>query len=148
MIHPTEETVWSLFLRLENEPAAKRFLTERYREQGVENAERAAYLSSQPFRYYLTLGRETIHSLRTCDPLIQPLPAYYGMMHLMKAIVLSRMPDYPQNTSVLRHGLSTRKRKKACSAFGTKKCVCKRRDCSLCCLACLGYGDWRAKCCF
>ncbi|MBN2908188.1 hypothetical protein JQC72_01440 [Polycladomyces sp. WAk] len=117
MIQPTEETVWSLFLRLENEPAAKRFLTERYREQGVENAERAAFLSSQPFRYYLKLGRETIYSIRTCDPLIQPLPAYYGMMHLMKALVLSRVPDYPQNTSVLRHGLSTRKRKKSLFRF-------------------------------
>jgi len=117
VIQPTEETVWSLFLRLENEPAAKRFLTERYREQGVEKAERAAFLSSQPFRYYLKLGRETIHSIRTCEPLIQPLPAYYGMMHLMKALVLSRVPDYPQNTSVLRHGLSTRKRKKSLFRF-------------------------------
>jgi len=35
----------------------------------------------------------------------------------MKALILSRTPDYPQNTSVLRHGLSTRKRKKSLFRF-------------------------------
>ena len=37
---------------------------------------------------------------------------FYGFVHLIKACLLTEDPGYPENTSVLAHGVSTRKRKK------------------------------------
>ena len=44
--------------------------------------------------------------------LIQPILLFYGFVHLIKACLLTIDPNYPENTSVLAHGVSTRKRKK------------------------------------
>src|SRR5699024_3844942 len=36
----------------------------------------------------------------------------YGMIHLLKAALLTTRPNYPESTSMLAHGVSTRKRKR------------------------------------
>lgn len=43
---------------------------------------------------------------------IKPILFFYGLVHLVKACILTVDPNYPETTSVLAHGVSTRKRKK------------------------------------
>ncbi len=48
---------------------------------------------------------------------LKPLLLYYGYVQLLKAILLTVDPIYPQSSSVLAHGVSTRKRKKQHYSF-------------------------------
>jgi hypothetical protein len=50
-------------------------------------------------------------------PEIKPVLLFYGMIQLMKACILTIDPEYPESSSVLAHGLSTRKRKKRSYEF-------------------------------
>ncbi|WP_326850925.1 YaaC family protein, partial [Bacillus haynesii] len=43
---------------------------------------------------------------------IKPILLFYGMAQLLKACLLTTDPSYPSHTSVLAHGVTTRKRKK------------------------------------
>lgn len=56
-------------------------------------------------------------STKETDLWSKPLLLYYGMMSFLKALTLTHFAHYPQNTLVLQHGLSTRKKKKKASAF-------------------------------
>ena len=44
--------------------------------------------------------------------LFKPMLLFYGMGQLFKACLLTIDPNYPESTSVLAHGVTTRKRKK------------------------------------
>ena len=110
--HP-EQKMWDLFLFLECEPTARRLLEDKYRRQGIENPERAAFHAAEPLIYYLRHARELYQVAGSSNLLVRPLVAYYGMMNLLKAWLLSLDPAYPHSTSVLRHGLSTRRRKRS-----------------------------------
>lgn len=104
--------MWDTFLYLESEPATLKLLTARYEQCGERAAQRLAYENTAPFIYYLKQAREYYRTAQTADRIVKPLVLYYGMMSLTKAYVLTLDPHYPNRTSLLRHGLSTRKRKK------------------------------------
>ncbi|GGE06205.1 hypothetical protein GCM10011571_04130 [Marinithermofilum abyssi] len=107
-----EQKMWDLYALLENEPTVKPFLEEKYRRQSIDSPSRAAFQNTQAFIYHIKQARETYRAARQADLMIRPLLSYYGMMNLCKAWMLSRDPEYPRSTSVMRHGVSTRKRKK------------------------------------
>ncbi len=106
-----EKSAWDLLLPLENEPYARRFLKKKYQHQGIDHPERAAFFAGEPLVYYLRQAREIYETVAGSSLLVQPLIAYYGMINLIKVWILTIDPSYPNNTSVLRHGLSTRRRK-------------------------------------
>ena len=105
--------MWNLFLLLENEAGVRRFLEQKYRAQGRERPEKAAFRAAQPLMFYVKQAREYYRAARMTDLFVRPLLTYYGMMTLSKALMLTVDPDYPANTAVMRHGVSTRKRKRA-----------------------------------
>ncbi|TCS95473.1 YaaC-like protein [Hazenella coriacea] len=107
-----EKYIWDEFLYLENESVAKRFLTQKYSALGASHAERVSFRNVYDFISYIKQARNSFLSIKKNSLWIQPLLLYYGMMGLLKALLLTIDTDYPQNTTVLRHGLSTRKRKK------------------------------------
>src|SRR5699024_4034165 len=53
----------------------------------------------------------------SCDRLLQPILYFYGMVHLLKALLIVKRPHYPESTKMLAHGVSTRKRKKKQYSF-------------------------------
>ncbi|PTX53074.1 YaaC-like protein [Melghirimyces profundicolus] len=112
-----EQKMWNLFLLLENEPLVRSFLEKKYRRSGLDRPERAAFRAAQPLIYYVKQAREYYRAARISSLFARPLLAYYGMMTLTKALVLSRDPDYPRNTAVMRHGVSTAKRKRGYFRF-------------------------------
>lgn len=103
---------WDPFQYLETEPTARRFLAEAYADAGLENPERLAYQQSHRFLYTLIQARACYTEAAESSLLIQPLLLYYGCVNLLKALLITRQPDYPQNSRELQHGVTTRKIKK------------------------------------
>jgi hypothetical protein len=112
-----EQYIWEEYLVLENEVATRVLLKEKYQNMEIPNPERVAFKNAHPFICYIKQARSIFQTFHRNSLWVQPLLLYYGTMALFKAFVLTKEIDYPQNTFVLRHGLSTRKRKKQSYQF-------------------------------
>ncbi|SFA56617.1 YaaC-like Protein [Anoxybacillus pushchinoensis] len=88
------------------------FLLERYKRAGREDAERKSYDNCYPFMYYLQHGKKFYDNAHEAPLSIKPVLLFYGNVQLLKACLLTIQADYPESSSVLAHGVSTRKRKK------------------------------------
>src|SRR5699024_10675643 len=71
-----------------------------------------SYENCHAFMYYIEHGIHFYESGKEMDLIVQPIMYFYGMVHLLKAVLLTKRPDYPETTKVLAHGVSSRKRKK------------------------------------
>ena len=90
----------------------QKYLQNCYQKAGLENAELKGYENSYPFIYYLEHAQIYYEQSAQSPLLIKPILLFYGFVHLIKACILTNCPNYPENTGVLSHGVSTRKRKK------------------------------------
>lgn len=97
---------------LQSQQTAQQFLFRCYKQLNMTNAEAKSYENCNAFLYYLEHGQQFYASGREVKPLLQPILYFYGMVHLIKACLLTKRPDYPESTTMLAHGVSTRKRKK------------------------------------
>ncbi|MCF6139647.1 YaaC family protein [Pseudalkalibacillus berkeleyi] len=76
------------------------------------SSDELSFNNSYSFIYYATHGKRHF-DLCTHAPLeLQPVLQYYGMVQLLKCCLLTVDPYYPSSTSLLAHGVTTRKRKK------------------------------------
>jgi hypothetical protein len=62
--------------------------------------------------HFIEHGISYFQQVRQSPISLQPILLFYGTIQFIKACLLTVDPHYPENTSVLAHGLSTRKRKK------------------------------------
>ncbi|UOF91765.1 YaaC family protein [Fodinisporobacter ferrooxydans] len=104
--------MWDMFYLFENEETTRTFLELRYQTIGRQNPQRDAYLATPKLIFNTKQAREYYRSAEFCDTITKPLLLYYGMVSLIKALIVTRNPEYPTSTSVLKHGLSTRKLKR------------------------------------
>jgi hypothetical protein len=88
------------------------YLKNCYQKLAIEQAEQKSYENSYPFIYYLEHAQIYYQQAIQSPLLIQPILLFYGFVHLIKACLLTTDPNYPENTTMLSHGVSTRKRKK------------------------------------
>ncbi|EIT83806.1 hypothetical protein A374_18689 [Fictibacillus macauensis ZFHKF-1] len=108
---------WELYYSFFSSSKAQSYLYRCYERAGIEQAESKSYQNCYPFIYFIEHGKK-YYDLASISPAeIQPVLLFYGMIQLIKACVLTTDPDYPENSSVLAHGLTTRKRKKKCYEF-------------------------------
>jgi hypothetical protein len=103
---------WSLFSLYFSASNTQTFLKKCYQDQYLQNSEQKSYENCYPFIYYLEHGKVYYNQAKNSPLIIQPILIFYGLVHLIKACILTINPDYPETTSVLAHGVSTRKRKK------------------------------------
>ncbi|MBK5444282.1 MULTISPECIES: YaaC family protein [unclassified Peribacillus] len=88
------------------------FLQKCYTHEKIEDAEIKSYENCYPFIYHLEHAK-TYYKQAAIAPLsIQPILSFYGFTQLLKACLLTIDPNYPESTSLLAHGVTTRKRKK------------------------------------
>ena len=106
------QKMWDLFVYFESEPKTKEFLHKIYLQIDEKNGSKLAFQNTSKFIYFIKQSREYFLSAEKSNILVKPLLIYYGMMNLMKAVVLTKDPTYPNNTGVLRHGITARKLKK------------------------------------
>lgn len=95
---------------LNAQQTAQEFLNICY--EGIDDAASKSYQNCHTFIYYLDHGLRFYENGRKADQVVQPVLYFYGMVHLLKAYLLTERPDYPESTSLLAHGVTTRKRKK------------------------------------
>lgn len=104
-------------LPYQNTEDAKKFLQKAYHLLAVANAEEAAYSNCSRFIYSLEHGSMFLRQAAQSPVEIQPVLAFYGLSHYIKACLLTVDPAYPATVNVLAHGLSARKRKKQNYSF-------------------------------
>jgi hypothetical protein len=100
---------YSFFFSAENSQV---FLKNKYLKKQIENPEQRAFENCYAFLYYLEHGQVYYKQAEKSPLIIRPILLFYGLVHLIKACILTINPLYPENTSVLAHGVTTRKRKK------------------------------------
>ncbi|OLS33485.1 YaaC family protein [Bacillus sp. MRMR6] len=88
------------------------YLKNKYTKLNIDQAEQKSYENCYPFLYYLEHGQIYYEQAEKAPLILKPILLFYGLAHLIKACVLTVDPAYPETTSVLAHGVSTRKRKK------------------------------------
>jgi hypothetical protein len=90
----------------------QRFLKNCYQKHNIENPEQKSYENCYAFLYYLEHGQIYYQQAESSPLILKPILLFYGLVHLIKACILTSDPVYPETTAVLAHGVSTRKRKK------------------------------------
>ncbi|WP_110114885.1 YaaC family protein [Bacillus sp. CGMCC 1.16541] len=104
--------IWDEYMLFFSSTYTQKFLHNCYEREEVEKAEQISYENCYPFIYYLEHSKNYYDLSQTSPLAIKPVLLFYGMSQLLKACLLTVTPDYPENTSVLAHGVSARKRKK------------------------------------
>jgi hypothetical protein len=103
---------WIKFTTFQSTAWVQKYLQNCYELQNIKSPEMKSFENCYPFIYYLEHG-EKYYKLSSKSPTeLKPVLLFYGMTQLIKACLLTVDPDYPESTSVLAHGASTRKRKK------------------------------------
>lgn len=88
------------------------YLKNSYLKGNIENPEQKSYENGYAFLYYLEHGQIYYEQAEKAPLVIKPILLFYGLVHLIKACILTVDPSYPETTAVLAHGVSSRKRKK------------------------------------
>jgi hypothetical protein len=103
---------WTNYLTFFSAEHSQKMLKRSYEKLQIEQADQKSFENCYPFIYYLEHAKTYYDQANHSPLLIQPILMFYGFVHLIKACILTIQPSYPENTSVLAHGVSTRKRKK------------------------------------
>ncbi|WP_010285604.1 YaaC family protein [Bacillus timonensis] len=109
--------IWQSFNALHAANTTQHLLQQCYKKADVKDADQKSYENSYPFIYYLEHGQNYYQLSQNAPLSIKPVLLFYGMVQLLKACLLTVDPQYPESTSVLAHGVSTRKRKKQSYEF-------------------------------
>lgn len=107
-----EREIDSLYTWLQSQQTVQTFLRANYERMGDVDAETKSYENCNAFMYYIEHGLHFYESGKKMNIIVQPVMYFYGMTHLLKALLLTKRPNYPETTKVLAHGVSSRKRKK------------------------------------
>lgn len=103
---------WSSYSIFFSAATTQNYLKNCYANQQIDHPEQKAYENCYPFIYYLEHGKVYYEQANVAPLIIKPILLFYGFVHLLKACVLTVDPNYPETTSVLAHGVSSRKKKK------------------------------------
>nr|WP_246483977.1 YaaC family protein [Heyndrickxia vini] len=106
------QDIWQKLTYFHSAETTQKFLHHCYKESLNEKADIKSYENCYPFIYYLQHGELYYDQAAKAPMAIKPVLLFYGLIHLIKACLLSVDPNYPETTSVLAHGVSSRKRKK------------------------------------
>lgn len=104
--------VWEQLNYFHSAEITQKFLNNCYKNMLSENTEMKSYENCYPFIYFLQHGELYYTQSENSPTAIKPVLLFYGLIHLIKACLLTVDPNYPETTSVLAHGVSSRKRKK------------------------------------
>lgn len=100
------------FLPFFSATSTQLFLQKSYAREKVADPEVKSYENCYPFIYYIEHAKIYYTQASIAPLCIQPILSFYGFTHLLKACLLTINPNYPESTSLLAHGVTTRKRKK------------------------------------
>lgn len=108
-----KKNIWRNISKFQSASFTQKFLHKRYEKHGFSSSEALSYENCYRFIYYLEHGQKYYIQTKSSPIDIQPVLLFYGMIQLIKACLITIDPYYPENSQVLAHGVSTRKRKKS-----------------------------------
>lgn len=103
---------WKSYASFFSAEHCQTYLKSNYKKWNIDNPEQKSYENCYAFLYYLEHGQIYYQQAENAPLILKPILLFYGLVHLIKACILTIDPAYPETTSVLAHGVSTRKRKK------------------------------------
>jgi hypothetical protein len=112
-----EQNNWAFFDMFFSSQRTQTYLAAQYEQIRVKDFTTKSFENCYGFIYYIEHGKKYYHLSQQAPQEIKPVLLFYGMIQLLKACILTVDPDYPDSSSVLAHGLSTRKRKKRSYEF-------------------------------
>ncbi|WP_226671544.1 YaaC family protein [Metabacillus litoralis] len=107
-----ETSIWERFLSYQSTQTIQKRLEKHYASNDFKNASGLSYDNSYRLIYFLKHGENFFTQANQAPHAIQPILLFYGFSQLLKACLIIKDPDYPSTSSVLAHGVSSRKRKK------------------------------------
>ncbi|MBM7645541.1 hypothetical protein JOD45_001752 [Scopulibacillus daqui] len=110
-------SIWSNFYPYLSVHYSQHYLKSCYEKQHLPEPTANSYKNGYPFCYYLQHGKMFYLQAEQAPYELRPILLFYGMVQLLKAWLLTADVDYPKQTSVLAHGVSSRKIKKYGYAF-------------------------------
>jgi hypothetical protein len=108
----TQYKSWKSFSCFFSAEYCQKYLKMCYQKRNIDNPEQKSYENGYAFLYYLEHGQIYYDQAKKSPLILKPILLFYGLVHLIKACILTIDPSYPETTAVLAHGVSTRKRKK------------------------------------
>ncbi len=103
---------WTSFSCFFSAEYCQNYLKNCYQKSNDASPEAKSYKNCYSFLYYLEHGQIYYQQAEKAPLILKPILLFYGLVHLIKACILTIDPSYPESTAVLAHGVSTRKRKK------------------------------------
>jgi len=107
-----------VFTYLSSQETARELLKNCYQKVDPARADIKSYENCQSFLYYINHGIRFFENGENVELFARPLLYFYGIAHFLKGLTLTKRPDYPESTTQLAHGVTTRKRKKKNYSFG------------------------------
>jgi hypothetical protein len=108
----TDFNGWKSYASFFSAEHCQTYLKNNYKKCNIDNPDQKSYENCYAFLYYLEHGQVYYQQAENAPLILKPILLFYGLVHLIKACILTIDPSYPETTSVLAHGVSTRKRKK------------------------------------
>ncbi|WP_416829672.1 YaaC family protein [Ectobacillus polymachus] len=112
-----KKSIWDQFSFFISSVHTQHFLASCYQALEVPEWDKRSYENCFPFIYYLEHGKNYYILAKQAPLSIKPVLLFYGMIQLLKACLLTVDPNYPESTTLLAHGVTTRKRKKQDYSF-------------------------------
>jgi hypothetical protein len=109
--------LWNDLSYFNSEQNSKRFLRNQYEKHFIQESNKKSFQNSTPFLYYLEHGKNFFNVSAHSPISIKPILLFYGLIQLLKACLLTVSPEYPESSTLLAHGVTTRKRKKQGYSF-------------------------------
>ncbi|WP_332699116.1 YaaC family protein [Halalkalibacter lacteus] len=106
-----------LFIPFYSATYSRKFLTDRYETNQLAQSKTKSYQVCSSFMYHLQHGQLYFKHASIVPFELKPILLFYGYVQLLKACILTTDPNYPENSQVLAHGVTTRKRKKSTYRF-------------------------------
>ncbi|GGE48115.1 hypothetical protein GCM10011391_28630 [Pullulanibacillus camelliae] len=120
-------TVWSHYFPFKSVTYTQQYLRSKYEKRGVKEPLSFSYKNGYPFCYYIEHGRKFYEQALSAPYELKPILLFYGAIQLLKATLLIVDERYPQNSEVLAHGLSSRKRKSQHYEFSQDTVLIQKR---------------------
>ncbi|WP_019244548.1 MULTISPECIES: YaaC family protein [Bacillus] len=106
------DQIWRTFLLFSSASTTQKYLQKCYQHLSIEESKKYSFQNCNTFIYYLQYAH-TFYTQANNSPLtLRPILQFYGYTNLLKACLLTIDPFYPSTTTLLAHGVTTRKKKK------------------------------------
>lgn len=104
--------VWSEFDFYFSTVTSQKYLQKAYEAKNITESKSISFENTYRFIYYLEHGKSYLSTAKNSPMNIKPMLLFYGYIQLLKACLVVTDPNYPENTQVLAHGVTSRKKKR------------------------------------